>query len=207
MAYNPNQPPQYSQPNPYGQQQPGYQQPGYQPPPGQYAQQPVPMQSPLAQQLGPTSIGIEANIAAALSYFWVIGLIFFIIEKKNRFVRFHAFQALAWGIAFFIVAIIFDYLPYVFFVGSLLHLAWLLGAIYAAVQAYNGKWFKLPVVGDMAYKNAMSWTPMADGPGMNPPGAMGAGYPPQQPGYPPQPGTQYPPQQPGQYPPPQYPQQ
>jgi uncharacterized membrane protein len=213
MAYNPNQPPpQYSQPDPYGQQQSNY-------PPPNYPQQPMmqPMQgSPLAQQLGPTSLGIEANIAAALSYFWIIGLIFFIIEKKNRFVRFHAFQALAWGIALIIVAIIFDYLPYVFFVGSLIHLAWLIGAIYAAVQAYNGKWFKLPVVGDMAYKNAMSWQPMADGMGMNPPNVMNAGYqqpgyPPQQPGYPPQPGTQYPqqpgyPQQPNQYPP-QYPQQ
>ncbi len=215
MAYNPNQPPpQYSQPNPYGQPQPGYQQPGYQPPPGQYPQQPMmqPMQgSPLAQQLGPTSLGIEANIAAAISYFWIVGLIFFFVEKKNRFVRFHAFQSFLYGIAITIVAIILDNISYVFFVGSLLHLAWLLGAIYAAVQAYNGKWFKLPVVGDIAYKNAMSWTPMADGMG-NPPGVMNAGYPPQpgyppqQPGYPPQPGTQYP-QQPGQYPPPQYPQQ
>ncbi|HEY7125906.1 MAG TPA: DUF4870 domain-containing protein [Ktedonobacterales bacterium] len=220
MAYNPNQqPPQYSQPNPYGQQQqPGYQQPGYQPPPGQYGQPPMPMQgTPLAQQLGPTSIGLDANIAGALSYFWIIGLIFFFIEKKNRFVRFHAFQALAWGIAIFVVAIILDYLPYVFFVGSLLHIAWLVGAIYAAVQAYNGKMFKLPVVGDMAEKNANNWVPMADGMGMNQPPMGGGyppqqpGYPPQQPGYPPQPGTQYP-QQPGQYPPPnqyppQYPQQ
>jgi uncharacterized membrane protein len=217
MAYNQNQPPQYSQPNPYGQQQPGYQQPGYQPPPGQYPQQPMmpQMQSPLAQQLGPTSLGIEANIAAAISYFWIVGLIFFFVEKKNRFVRFHAFQALAWGIAFFIVGIVLDYLPYVFFVGYLAHVAWIVGAVYAAVQAYNGKWFKLPVVGDMAEKNANSWVPMADGMGMNQP-PMGAGYqqpgyPPQQPGYPPQPGTQYPqqpgyPQQPNQYPP-QYPQQ
>ncbi len=215
MAYNPNQPPpQYSQPNPYGQQQPGYQQPGYQPPPGQYGQPPMPMQgTPLAQQLGPTSLGIEANIAAAISYFWIVGLIFFFVEKKNRFVRFHAMQALLYGIAITVVAIVLDYLPYVFFVGSLLHLAWVIGAIYAAVQAYNGKWFKLPFVGDIAYNNAMSWTPAPDA--MNPP--MGAGYqqpgyPPQQPGYPPQqPGTQYP-QQPGQYPPPnqyppQYPQQ
>jgi uncharacterized membrane protein len=146
MAYDPNQ--QNQQPPQY--QQPGYQQPGY--------QQPVP-QSPLAQQLGPSSIGIEPNLAAALSYFWVIGLIFFIIEKKNRFVRFHALQSLLFGVAALIIGLIFDYLPYVFFVGSLLHLVWLIGAIYAAVQAYNGKWFKLPVVGDMAYRNAMSWVP------------------------------------------------
>lgn len=202
MAYDPNQ--QYQQPPQY--QQPGYQQPGY-PPPGY--QQPV-AQSQMTQQLGPSSIGIEPNIAAALSYFWVIGLIFFIIEKKNRFVRFHALQSLFFGVAALIVAIIFDYLPYVFFVGSLLHLVWLIGAIYAAVQAYNGKWFKLPVVGDMAYRNAMAWVPPEGG---APP--MGGG------GMPPYQNTQYP-QQPGGYtqqpggypqsgqyppPPPTYPQQ
>src|SRR5690348_15234082 len=146
MAYDPNQqyqqPPQYQQP---GYQQPGYQQPGY-PPPGY--QQPV-AQSPMTQQLGTTSIGLEPNIAGAISYFWVVGLIFFIIEKKNRFVRFHAFQALAWGIALVVAGIVLDVLDNFFFafglIGNLLYLVWLVGAIYSAVQAYNGKWFKLPV--------------------------------------------------------------
>ncbi len=202
MAYDPNQqyqqPPQYQQP---GYQQPGYQQPGY-PPPGY--QQPVP-QSPLTQQLGPTSIGLEPNIAGAISYFWVVGLIFFIIEKKNRFVRFHAFQALAWGVALVLAGVVLDILDNFFFafglIGNLLYLVWLVGAIYSAVQAYNGKWFKLPVVGDMAYKNAMNWVPQDGAP------PMGGGMPPYQ-------NTQYP-QQPGGYPqsgqypppPPTYPQQ
>ena len=213
MAYDPNQqqyqqPPQYQQP---GYQQPGYQQPGY-PPPGY--QQPVVPQSPLAQQLGPSSIGIEPNIAGALSYFWVIGLIFFIIEKKNRFVRFHAFQALAWGVALVLVGVVLNVLDNFFFVfglfGDLVYLVWLIGAIYSAVQAYNGKWFKLPVVGDMAYNNAMAWVPPEGG---APP--MGGGgmppyqntqYPQQPGGYPQQPGGY---SQPGQYPPPPptYPQQ
>lgn len=204
MAYDPNQqqyqqPPQYQQP---GYQQPGYQQPGY-PPPGY--QQPVP-QSPMTQQLGTTSIGLEPNIAGAISYFWVVGLIFFIIEKKNRFVRFHAFQALAWGIALVVAGIVLDVLDNFFFafglIGNLLYLVWLVGAIYSAVQAYNGKWFKLPVVGDMAYKNAMNWVPQDGAPPMG-----GGGVPPYQ-------NTQYP-QQPGGYPqsgqypppPPTYPQQ
>jgi uncharacterized membrane protein len=208
MAYDPNQqyqqPPQYQQP---GYQQPGYQQPGY-PPPGY--QQPVP-QSPMTQQLGPSSIGLEPNLAAAISYFWIVGLIFFIIEKKNRFVRFHAMQALLLGLAAWILSIVFIYIPYVGFVGDLFGLVWIIGAIYAGVQAYNGKWFKLPVVGDIAYKNAMAWVPPEGG---VPP--MGGGgmppyqntqYPQQPGGYPQQPGSY--PQQPGQYPPPPptYPQQ
>ena len=150
MAYDPNQ--QY-------QQQPGYPpqgQPGY--------QQPGAPKSPMVQQLGPSSIGIDPNISAALSYFWIIGLIFFLIEKQNKFVRFHALQGLFYGVGFAIVATILDVLSsYVFYllncVGGLLWLVWVVGAIYAAVQAYNGKWFKLPVVGDMAYNNAMAWNP------------------------------------------------
>ncbi len=203
MAYDPNQ--QYQQQPQYpppGYQQP-YQQQGYQqyPPPGY--QQPAVVQNPVAAQLGPSSIGIDANIAAAISYFWLVGLIFFLIEKKNRFVRFHAFQSLAY-VALSIVVSIFYFLDTYFFVfgclGGLLSLAWLVGAILAGVQAYQGKWFKLPVVGDMAYNNAMSWVPPEGGPGGVPP-VMNTQYPPQQPGgYPPS--GQYPPQ-----PPPTYPQQ
>jgi uncharacterized membrane protein len=208
MAYDPNQqyqqPPQYPPPGPQNyQQQPGY-------PPQGYGQPPMAApKSLIAQQLGPTSIGLDANIAAALCYFWLIGLIFFFVEKKNRFVRFHALQSMLFGIGLFIVAIVLDYLPYVYFVGSLVHLAWLIGAIYAAVQAYNGKMFKLPIVGDMAERNVSTWVPDMGMPMGGQPNTM---YPPQQPGYPPsgqypptqgnypQSGPGYPPQQPPQWP-------
>jgi uncharacterized membrane protein len=160
MAYDPNQ--QYQQQPQYpppGQQ--GYQQPGGYPPPQGYGQPPVQQKSLIAQQLGPSSIGIDPNISAAISYFWVVGLIFFLIEKQNRFVRFHALQALFLGVASWILSVVFLFIPYVGFVGNLIGLVWLIGAVYAGIQAYNGKWFKLPVIGDMAYNNAMAWTPGA----------------------------------------------
>src|SRR5579871_330675 len=206
MAYDPNQqyqqPPQYPPPGPQNyQQQPGY------PPPG-YAQPPVVQKSVVAQQLGPSSIGIDANIAAAISYFWIIGLIFFFIEKQNKFVRFHALQALFYGVAFWVVNILLGIFGSFFFgfglLGDLFWLVWVIGAIYAAVQAYNGQWFKLPVVGDMAYNNAMAWNPGMPGPmGGAPPNTMyppQGGYPPQQPANYPQSGPGYPPQQPPQWP-------
>lgn len=203
MAYDPNQqyqqPPQYPPPGPqnYQQQQPGY------PPPG-YGQPPVVQKSLIAQQLGPSSIGIDPNIAGALSYFWIIGLIFFLIEKQNKFVRFHALQGLLYGVGLAIVSFVLGFIPYVYFVGDLLWLVWLIGAIYAAVQAYNGKWFKLPIVGDIAFNNANNWNPGMPGPmGGPPPNTM---YPPQQPGYPPQQPGNYPQSGPG-YPPQQWPPQ
>ncbi len=211
MAYDPNQqyqqPPQYPPPGPQNyQQQPGY------PPPG-YGQPPMAApKSLIAQQLGPTSVGLDANIAAAVSYFWIVGLIFFLIEKQNKFVRFHALQGLLAGVAFWVVniglGIIGGYVFGLSLLADLLWVLWVVGAIYAAVQAYNGKWFKLPVVGDMAYNNAMAWNPGMGAPMGGQPNTM---YPPQggyqQPGqYPPtqgnypQSGPGYPPQQPPQWP-------
>jgi len=42
-----------------------------------------------------TSLGLDANVAAALSYLlgWVTGAAMLVIERQNRFVRFHALQS------------------------------------------------------------------------------------------------------------------
>src|SRR5258706_8239555 len=106
---DPNQPGQYGgympppANNPYGAQQGGYQQGGYQyganqqPPP--YGQQQYGAnQQPFgaaAAALGPTSMGMQANVAAGLSYLfgWIGGVIFFFCEKQNPFVRFNAMQS------------------------------------------------------------------------------------------------------------------
>src|SRR5436853_7023740 len=118
-GYSPPQQPQPQPTDPYSGQQPGYgQQSGYgQQPGGQqpgYGQQPGGQQYGNYQQggyqqgpygvppggaqspLGPTSMGMQPNVEAGLSYvfFWVTGLIFFLMEKQNRFVRFHAMQSI-----------------------------------------------------------------------------------------------------------------
>src|SRR5213078_1778870 len=92
----------YGQQGGYGQQQSGqqyggYQQPGYRPPQGGYQQGPYGAPPSGAQSpLGPSSMGMQPNVAAGLSYVfgWVTGLIFFLVEKQNRFVRFHAMQSI-----------------------------------------------------------------------------------------------------------------
>src|SRR4026207_1367609 len=42
-----------------------------------------------------TATGFDANLAAALSYLvgFVTGVIFLLVEKENKFVRFHAMQS------------------------------------------------------------------------------------------------------------------
>jgi len=97
--YGQQPPPGYGQQPPYGQQpQPGYGQPqGYAPPPPPGA----------GSQWGPSSIGIEPNISAGLGYlFGIVAIIFFFIEKQNRFVKFHTAQAILLAIAYLVLCVL-----------------------------------------------------------------------------------------------------
>jgi uncharacterized membrane protein len=123
--------------------------------------------------------GIDPKIAGALSYIWIVGLIFFFIEKENRFVRFHAMQSILFGIAntvimglLVVIAIILTFVlsiggaivggPLGMIVHLLVWVVWLIfwvvglvflvGFIFAAVKAYQGQLFKLPIIGNMAEK-------------------------------------------------------
>lgn len=122
---------------------------------------------------GKSAIGLDANIAAALGYpIGVIGLVNFIIEKENRFVKFHGIQSVLFSVG---VSAVFTVLWIVLIVlGVILSavsdvlglLMWLLntvvflafflilfgGLFYAAYKAYQGQVFKLPLIGNLAEK-------------------------------------------------------
>jgi uncharacterized membrane protein len=70
-------------------------------------QPPVQVTSQPPVQSTKSSTGLDDNIAALLSYIfgWVSGLIFFLIEKDSRLVRFHAMQSLLFNVFIAIVAI------------------------------------------------------------------------------------------------------
>src|SRR5713226_7569492 len=126
------QQPGYQQP---GYQQPGYQQPGYQQPPyGQ--QQGAYQQSSAASASGASSTGLQPNVAAGLSYlfWWVGGLVFFLIEKQNRFVRFHAMQSLIFFGGISILSVVIGYIPFVGLLSSLLWLVGFVGWIFLMIQ-------------------------------------------------------------------------
>ncbi len=111
------------------------------------------------KDLGTTSTGIQPNVAGLLSYLlgWVTGLIFFLIEKDNKFVRFHAMQSIIvfGGLTIFnivfsmILSILRIYFGF-FFLFQLIWLAALVLWIVLMIKAYQGEKFKLPVVGDIA---------------------------------------------------------
>ncbi|MEO8970529.1 MAG: hypothetical protein ABI406_02890 [Ktedonobacteraceae bacterium] len=181
----PQQPPQptdpYSQQGPYGQpagqpdygqqggyQQPGYGQPGYQQQQGsqQPGQQPYgtpPMGG--ASALGASTMGMDPKTAAGLSYLgvWITGIIFFVLEKQNRFVRFHAMQSILFFGGLSALSIILDiarsFSPDLLALGlgcvsALIGLAVFIGWIVLMINAFQGKYFKLPIVGDYAERYA-----------------------------------------------------
>ena len=111
------------------------------------------------QELGTTDTGIKPNIEALLAYLlgFVTGLIFLLIEKNNKFVRFHAMQStLVFGgiillyivlalvpiIGWLILVVLSAILPLVSFILWLV-LMW---------KAYNGERYKLPYFGNLAEK-------------------------------------------------------
>jgi uncharacterized membrane protein len=119
--------------------------------------------------LGKTTTGMQANVAALVSYVlgWITGLIFFLIEKDNKFVRFHALQSIivfgALSILGFVLSIFFQifimvHLYFMFqFLALISKLLWLVALILWVVlmiQAYQGVRFKLPIAGDIAEKNS-----------------------------------------------------
>lgn len=116
-----------------------------------------------------TTLGIGERIESALCYFlwFVSGIIFLIIEKDNKFVRFHALQSIATFLPLYIIVSeiekiismptmvfqtnIFGMLIYVVLLSvlwTLIGILWLL-LIY---KASKGEKYKLPIVGIIAEK-------------------------------------------------------
>ena len=101
-----------------------------------------------------TSTGLEANLAAALSYLvgFVTGIIFLFVEKENRFVRFHAMQSTIVFAGIVVLDILLQIVPIlgalvvIFLVIPASAILWLL----LMFKAYQGEEFKLPVVGQIA---------------------------------------------------------
>lgn len=106
--------------------------------------------------LGPTQSGLEPSVAGALSYLlgFVTGILFFVVEKDNPFVRFHALQSIIFFGGLFVVMMFFGLIPVLgFLVNFLLGLCAFAAWLFLIVKAAQGVAFKLPVVGDIAERN------------------------------------------------------
>ncbi len=111
-----------------------------------------------------TSTGLDPHLAGLLCYILgiITGLIFFLIEKTNSVVRFHAAQSIVFGGAAILLWIV------LMIVGVILGaISWQLGNLFGLltivvwlglfivwvvllIKGYSGEKWKLPILGDMA---------------------------------------------------------
>src|SRR5205814_1541852 len=115
-----------------------------------------------------TSTGLPSNVAAALACIPLIGgIIFYVLEKRDEFVRFYAMQSIIFGGAWFlfniislVMQLIFSSVPLVgrfllllwAFIAMLVHLGFLVIWILATVKAFSNVRWDIPYVGPIARK-------------------------------------------------------
>ena len=109
-----------------------------------------------------STTGLAPNVAGALAYLLgpLTGIVFLVLEKENRFVRFHAAQSITIGliwIALSIVLSIISIVPVIgWLIGILLSLVMGLGGLvlwlFLMWQAFQGKEWEAPFAGPLARK-------------------------------------------------------
>jgi uncharacterized membrane protein len=120
--------------------------------------------APAARPAAATAGGLSDNVAGMLAYFTIIPAILFLVLEpynRSRFIRFHAFQCIFFAVAWTALWIALNIIVHIPFLGWLTILIWpLIGLagfiiwIVLLLKAYQGQMWKLPVIGDMAEKQA-----------------------------------------------------
>jgi uncharacterized membrane protein len=111
--------------------------------------------------------GLTDNVAAALCYLLTIvtGVLFLVIApySQNKTIRFHAFQAIFLGIAWFVFLVVLgiftaalSFMGWFFILAlhRLVYLAFLALIVMLMYKAYNNEKWVLPVIGPLAEKQA-----------------------------------------------------
>ena len=111
---------------------------------------------------------LKENIAGALAYMLIPAIVFVLLEpyNKNRFVRFHSFQCIfAWvsaiviGAVLKLVAVVLLIIPFLghllaFLIYMVVGLGCFVIWLVLVAKALQGEMFKLPVIGDLAERQA-----------------------------------------------------
>ena len=100
-----------------------------------------------------TVLGIDENVEGLLCYIlgWITGILFLILEKQNKFVRFHAAQSLATFLPLFVILAVVGTIPLIGWllagpISILTLILWLL----LMFKALKGERYRLPIVGNFA---------------------------------------------------------
>ena len=114
----------------------------------------------------PTPSGLTDNAAGAIAYITFVPAIAFLVlppYNASPYVRFHAWQSIFLNVAAVIISIAFSFLMvfFMFFgtffllaVSRLIWLLWFVLWLVCVLKALNGQRFKVPIIGDLAAKQA-----------------------------------------------------
>jgi uncharacterized membrane protein len=106
---------------------------------------------------GSSSTGLDSNLAGLLCYLAMVitGVVFLILEKEDRYVRFHAYQSVATFAALWVLSAVVRVVPGLgVLLGGLVWAATLIVWVVLMVKAFQGERWKLPYVGDWAEEQA-----------------------------------------------------
>ena len=117
-----------------------------------------------AVQTASATGGLTDNVAGMLAYVTIIPAIVFLVMEpynKNRFIRFHSFQSIFFAVAWTVIWIALSIVGMIPVLGWATLIIWpLIGLggliiwVILLLKAYQGHMFKLPIIGDMAEKQA-----------------------------------------------------
>jgi uncharacterized membrane protein len=102
--------------------------------------------------MGKTSLDMSENIEGLLCYAltWISGIVFLLIEKENKFVRFHALQSIFTFLPLTVLSYILHWIPFIgWLLGSFIGILGFILWIVLMIKAYNGEEYRLPIIGDL----------------------------------------------------------
>lgn len=107
----------------------------------------------MSESTGSSSTGLDTKIASLLCYLlgFITGIVFLVIEKEDREVRFHAYQSLGTFLSLFVISIVTGWIPVIgLFIAVVLTPVTVILWLILMFKAFSGEHWKVPVVGDWA---------------------------------------------------------
>jgi uncharacterized membrane protein len=133
---------------------------------------PIPASAPASD---PSSTDLPPNVAAAIACIPLVGgIVFYILEKRNGFVRFYAMQSIIFGGAWLLFNIVSTVIHAVFsaipaigvmlvflwaIIAALIHIAFIVFWIIATVKAFTGVRWEIPYIGPVARRQVEGGAP------------------------------------------------
>ena len=104
---------------------------------------------PMDEEKQKSSTGLDENVAGFLCYLFgfITGIVFLVVEKESRFVKFHAKQSTITFLGLFVIRLLFGWVPVI---GTMILIFSLILWFVLMIKALQGKRYLLPIVGKIA---------------------------------------------------------